>query len=542
MDVIKKNLTKLIRFWPSIFGIALFVYTLVCVDKFWRTNDDTGMGMIACGFGVGSTPSPYIVYSNFLWGWLVGRFCGLLHASAYGFVTYAVTLVSLAAISWGMYRRRVPQLIAVATLIIAYVPLLVLMQFTFVAGYMAAAGLLLIYTQTDDDHLFMRITPWILLFVAALIRFDEFLVVCATSSPFFLTSERGWRHRFLIFPRHTLPAGLLCISIIAAYVFEAHVHAQSPEWQSFEQIDPLRADFTDFNLAEAVDARPDLLHRAGLTHNDVALIADWFYLDPAVFDVGKLQSLSQGIPFAERMRLNLASYDDFLRPFRNYQFALLLGILLVSLPFLHPRWPAVCAATVILLLMLATFMAGRPGITRIFVPMMLLIDGFALSSLRLQRGRWFGFFSLVALGCGIAVFANQLGFSRDLEARAAAVQQDFRVLPRDVLYVIWGGYFPYRQYYQPFIDDGSVTALHVYGLDSWETAPFALDTLHRYTGGLDFVPALLHGQTFRIFAPPEQLDLLQKYFSEHYRASLRRMRVFSLDSYDCYQISVTVPG
>jgi len=42
----------------------------MAIEPRWETNDDVAMAMVAHGFGIAAHPSPHIVFSNSIWGFV----------------------------------------------------------------------------------------------------------------------------------------------------------------------------------------------------------------------------------------------------------------------------------------------------------------------------------------------------------------------------------------------------------------------------------------------------------------------------------------
>lgn len=536
MEGIRPRSARLAPFLSWTICGALVAYTLFLAPKFWRTNDDPGMAMLACGYGISDAPSPYLIFSNGLWGWVVNRISGISGTCSYDYMSYAALILSAVAILWSLHRKRTPAIIAAGVFTAIYIPAVLTPHFTVVSGYLAAGAALLLYTQSEDSGALARITPWIMLFVSALIRLDEFFIVCAVSCPFFLMDHR-WRIPSATIKSQVFHTSLLLLAILAAYGGESRIHSQDTEWRKFEQLSAMRP-ILDFHLADSLAAHPEALEGSGITPNDIALASKWFFADATIFDPGKISMIADKIPLTTRIHTNLRFYRRALNPFLDPQFDLLAAIFLLSLPFMQPRAPALCACLAIILLMLGTLVAGRPGMTHIFLPLMALADCFALASLRPRWPALFTLLSMMALACSLLLSVFQLQSARQLEPQAESIRRDFSLLRDGSLYVVWAGYSPDKLLIQPFEQEQELPSYSRYGLDSWQRAPFALHTLHRYTNGLDFVQALLLGQSLKVFAPSDYIGLLKIFFREHYQSTLNSVRIFTIDRYNCYRISV----
>jgi hypothetical protein len=121
----------------------------------------------------------------------------------------------------------------------------------------------------------------------------------------------------------------------------------------------------------------------------------------------------------------------------------------------------------------------------------------------------------------VAVVATCIGchrvYSHNQAVRhgTAAAQAATCSLPPGGLMLTWGGRYPFVAEYPVFQRKQDDCPLQYYPFGQFSLAPFALDQLHHYTGGKDFVPAILAGQSFDIIADEHSLAWLQGYFAEH---------------------------
>jgi len=109
---------------------------------------------------------------------------------------------------------------------------------------------------------------------------------------------------------------------------------------------------------------------------------------------------------------------------------------------------------------------------------------------------------------------NDRRFAKSLKTHTATCK-----LPKG-FYIVWGGIYPFPLQYTPFMDPGSVCTLDYYSFGEYSLAPYALDHLHQHTGGKDFMPAMLSGQSFDFISGGSALLMLRGYFRDHYGAHL----------------------
>src|SRR4051812_601827 len=118
-------------------ALTAMAVVLLFARKVWQTNDDIGMAMLAGGYGIASSPSAGLVFSNVVWGWLVSSLPSLGGIEAYSLLTYGALLVSAMVILLALHRRGAPPLMGATLLAVIFLPTLATPQFTLTAGYLA---------------------------------------------------------------------------------------------------------------------------------------------------------------------------------------------------------------------------------------------------------------------------------------------------------------------------------------------------------------------------------------------------------------------
>lgn len=171
------------RILPYLLVLAVLAWVMACGAKFWNTNDDEHMAMIAHGYGLSDSGSPGLVFSNVLWGWMVMHL-GVAGWQGYTVGQYAAVWLSCLALCYSLYRCRAPVLLAAALLIAAFVPTLLNMQFSITSGLLAVAGLALALSGGGEGSRWPWAAAAALLVFSALVRFNEFLLVMCVVSPF----------------------------------------------------------------------------------------------------------------------------------------------------------------------------------------------------------------------------------------------------------------------------------------------------------------------------------------------------------------------
>lgn len=527
------------RYLPYLLGLAaLLAYVSLCTP-FWRSNDDVSMSLISAGGGLAAQPSPHLVLTNIVWGWLIYLTPGLGHIRAYTLFTYLALILSYAVLAACFLRSRVEHLFAAVALLFIFAPTLVWPQYSLVAGDLAVAGLVLLCVSLRHGSLRGGAGACALVVLSGLVRADETVLVMLAALPLcFGYLQEGYasplRRRWLV------------MAAVAALVFTGF---QLFDWWDFSRGDwaeygstySLRTQFTDFKLARYFLRHPQALQDTGFSTSDLALFTNWFYADTLVFTPARLAVLMARLPLAARLSINLDFYREALLPLFDVQFHTLLALLGVAALFHRRRWQLLGSACVLAALVFLLLLAGRAQVTRIYLPACAAL--LALAVLDMQLKPMVVRLGLAALALAICVptLHHLYRLDRADERESARVQAATCSLDHDRMYIVWGGLYPFTYEFLPFGNSSRVCPFHYYSFGEFSLAPFALEHLHQYTGGKDFVPAVLSGQSFDFIASAPFLGLLKTYFEQHYSVALRAVKLRSLGGFSLFRVGLQVP-
>jgi hypothetical protein len=510
------------RYLPYAVVLAVVLVIVLFGHKYWDANDDIHMSMVAGGYGLAAQPSPGVVYSNVIWGWLAMRLGAPFGVQGYTLIAYAAMLASAAAVAWALLRRRVPGILAATVLLAMFVHALLEPQFSVTAGFAAVAGLALACTLGSWREWPVALAAGLLLVVASLIRLQECMFVCVVAAPFV-----AWQlYRSFGTPAfRPLAAVLLAAAALSGGAkLVDNAYYTGPGWQQFRDMNALRRPFTDYALHGYFEHRPELLKPVGMTVNDMVMMGDWFFLDSKVYNDQSLGYLLQHLPLRERLKFNLQRIRSSTAPFNRPMVYFLALTALLGLVLARTRTVAIAAVLCLGLCMAAMLLLGRPGVPRIFPGPVAAIAVLAL--LDHGQGKRVRLLALI-VGTGLLfwVSLNSYHFFRGHQRQArigARVEHGTCAIATPDLAVVWGAPegFPDRYLYDPAAPLGGRCPLHIYHVGVVELLPDNLQQLHAYTGGLDLVPALLAGQRIHFFTTDDRLDELAQYMREHYAAKL----------------------
>lgn len=516
-------------------GFVLLMAFLFASEPFWLTNDDVSMSMIANGTGISSTVGRHLVLSNIAWGYLISWLPRFEAIQPYTLMTYLALGLSYLAILYALMRSRLNPLVGAILLLIIYAPTLVYPQYTLLAGYLACAGVALLCLPPEQQSNFSLVVAGTFIVISGLVRADETLLVLLAATPLGLgywlaAADHGIRHRWLIMLVFT------GVVFIGFQVWD-YLSFSAGAWAEFGHTYALRTEFTDFNLAGFYRMHP---HAAALTGpysaNDMRLFQYWFYADPTVFSVRNLGHLMHSVPLSERLDANLRLAKFLWEPFSDPQIQVLTVALVIVL-LVHRPWKFTLAAIAgLILLMLLMLILGRPGITRIYVPVFaaLALAG-AMQPIRPLRHAY----ALPVIAClmGAAYVATAVHARNVMDSHSAySVHMSSCRIAHAPILVVWGSDFPYEHEYPPFDPAADACPLRIYSLGEFSLAPFSLDQLHRATRGEDLVQALLDGQGLNFIARDWELNWLGQYFQEHYTTHLIYKQVAIFPGFKVFRV------
>lgn len=484
--------------WLGAALVAAFALPLGLGQPYWQEIDDAFMAMVAHGYGISAAPNPALIFATVPYGTLVQAL------GSYGLLMYAWLVFAAVAAAYALWRSGVAGPLGAVALLAVFAPAALYPQFTFVAGLLALAAMLVVLT---DRRPLAIACAAALLVVAALLRAEAAAFALLLTLPLWIRGRS----------EPMAAAGAVFLAASAAALLADRAHYAAPEWTQFNEMNRARLAFTDYGLRQYFFRNPLDPMRLAWTPNDLVMVEGWFFADPRVFPAKRVAELGSQIYVDDFVVSNAYRYDEALAPFRN-EALLALTVLAVFL-----AWRARSRATaetlaVIAAAMIAFWLAGRPGVGRIYYAP---IAGAVLLTLAMHRvgpgWRDTAFAGLVVLAAGVLLaFRNADDRAEEARARTAVC-----TLPKDRLYVAWGHQFPYEKVYRPLAAPGDGCALPIYPLAVQAYAPYAVEQLRTFTGETDVVAAILAGKELDMIAVGWQIDVLRRHLRIHYGRALQ---------------------
>ena len=502
-----KNRPVLIAFLSV---ITLFVSLLMAFDPRWATNDDIAMSMIAHGYGLAAYGSPQLIFSNVLWGYLVRSVPTIHGVLGYSLASVAMLVMFGWTTLYFLLQLGARYLLCLLVIVLLIAQPILIQQFTVNAGLLTVAAVIGWQAHARLGGIGSLVTACLLAFFGYLIRSQEFLLVLGVALPFLpwraLRKQRQMQIAFL----------LLGMAIAAASAFDRWSYS-GPEWQQFLAYNTVRIPITDYGAGERLKQHPEIIARYGYSPNDINLVANYFSADPQIANPPALNAmLNQLGPIAtpdKEIKTGIMAIKALLGP-----VLLPLVVSAILLLVLMPRWSVVLGWLLCLGALFAMGVIGRPGIVRVYVPVisLLLIAPLMVAKYREGSGQ-----RMVTLTLVIAC----IGHAYLLIPSALATQQWTRQILRDVHgfpagpIVSWGNSFPFELIFPVLGNDLNSRSITFYGLDSFTYAPFSVASIEQHKG-LGMIERLKSADGVPIITTPQKLEMLRIYCLERLQGSL----------------------
>jgi hypothetical protein len=566
-------------------ALALPFVTLIAAhvlgDPLYRTNDDPGMLLLASGQVFVDEPTPYLIFSNHLWGQLLASFYSWFPAFPwYRLFQLAVQLIAGGTLVYSALGRRITagRLIPVAGCFVVFDMLMSMRpQFTLTSATAAIAAVIL--AAGHSNRASWGRARWVLFAglwaAAAAIRHESAVLVFLLSLPAtavpLLTSWREGGARLAV-RRVVLPLSVAAMILASLYGYN-RVRYNVPEWRDFMATGSSIGAVLDFGAAGSAESqswarfpdgtvqlqgtryKPEVYAAAaegpGWTRSDVQMLMEWFYADKDLFSLERVNSFLDSIgeparspaPWLDALRqdpqlplmllaIGLALSCRRLNRFDLIGLVLALGGALAALTFVDYRLHRLVSwvyEPVLAFLCWSVIVAGRERplalAQRVGFVIRAVVAGILLSLLLATAGRF--------------ISESSVGGPRR-EALVEAVKQ---LKPgSEALYVSWASAFP-LELLGPFDDLGPYRELRFYSVGADTRGGHNVRLLERL--GIDDIhQAIYRDPRLRVISEQRHSAILIDFVEQRYSTPIAAQRVASYSTaawplFNVYRFSET---
>lgn len=449
----------------AILSVSLLIF-IVLTTQFiatWMTNDDIGMSMISLGYGITDEASPLLIYSNVLWGKFIQLLPDSPWVNAYSLATYLLLYAICVSFFHFLGKVNTPYYLGILIVLVLIIGPVLRPQFTVNAGLLTVAAIFygLLYLRSNQNKYAVLFV--LFAFLGFLIRKNEFILVLVVTAPLI-----PW-HKIFSARKNIYIVLMLAIAIVASDQYNRSAF-NGPEWQEYKAFEQVRTKFTDWNIHEKLILhKEDVLKRHGVDKLDLMLVSQWFFADSDIVNVDKLVAVVRESGSFEFSSISLERLSRIFITLFNVEI-LHLTIFALLLLYLYPSRRLFLAWFIFILAIEAIGILGRPGILRVYIPVLTLL---ALAPLFLNQG----LSSLSKRGITItsSLMAAYVTFYlvniklNEIEVRVH--QSVFKSLPNKRPIVAWGASLPYEHIYTVFNLPEQVVNKQIYALGARTFAP-----------------------------------------------------------------------
>lgn len=502
------------RFWlASGWSLTLVWGAFRWFEPMYATNDDVGMAMRVHGFGQYAEASPFIVYSNVIWGWLLFHLPSLNHTYAYAWVTVLIML----AYTWGLtyfgLRSATPVWVVLPLVAAVVAEPLLFPQFTVHAVFLS-----LVMALAIRQYL-VRPTPWLLVVVVVFgvlgmwIRTFGWLAVVLCMVPW-VQWRRFWADQRL----RWIGVGLLGCLVVSLFV-NWWAYQSTPELRQFEALYRLYQPIFNNNAALYFEQYPEILATYGWHENDIQLIRSRFLIPGPLMDEVALRGIIGHVPRFDTEVAQKITFINMTTVVSVAPWLLCMGFGLALVGKQSRLW-GIFAVFILAEIGLGIF--GRVAPARVTYPLLVVCVMFVIVSLPAttwSKQRWVAWALVAGILSGLWIDTPELvRRSQKFTAHGDALWYDLHQLAiRPV--VVWGGALEYEMAYPVRQMRDDVVHVPIYALSLAAIQPTSV-AYEAVVQGFDIDTMLRSDAGLQLIAQPYMLPWLTQYCRDHHGADM----------------------
>lgn len=324
------------------FIVIIFILIIpFCVTCVHASPDDDFMLLFASGSYTG-TPSPYLIYSNIIYGYFISSLYKMTHEIEwYSVIQYILHVLSICVILRGILQavtNKVLKILSIILILIIGIGCGACLQYTFLAAELSFASIviLLVY-RGHKRYIFAALVFW----VATLIRLTGAALPYMICWPILIFPFR-WENS--IYRERCIYLCFLLPLMAFTYFTDKVVYENDEDWKEFVQYNNLRQYIND-NPSEKECIR--LFKDGTAQRNESELMIGYRTQDGTILSQYELKEM---VDYLKENRIGniKKSFNGYYYTY-NYGvriiFTLFVGILVLSVLYKKKRW-TVTASTI----------------------------------------------------------------------------------------------------------------------------------------------------------------------------------------------------
>ncbi len=488
-------------------AVGLVAPLILTFTPRWETNDDVAMSMVAHGYGIAAIGSPNLVFSNVLWGQIVRHLPAIQGVVGYSTATIAILFAWVWAILHFLLRLGVGYYVAVLTTLLIMARPILFPQFTINAGLLTVASILGWRAHEQQRDLGSLLVACSLAYLGFLVRGLEFLLVIFVASPLL-----PWR---LLCTSSRFKSAILVLSLSITLAMGIDYWSyQAPEWNAFRALNALRGAYTDFGAEVLLKNRYDILSRFNYSENDLVLVKNWFFADPAIANPEALRGMLSSRGPMPVLAGNFGLVLEGVQALRGKELLPAVMASIAALILLPRRKPIVAAWGIFVSALLIMSLLGRPGVVRVYAPVVsFLVLAPLLDNALSNRRRVI--LAATALAANFFSFVLLLPEARASERLISQAYRDVQQMNPGRYYVTWGASFPFEYAFPVLARQDNARNISLYGLGVFTLAPFSVARAEDRAGN-GLMVRLHSAGGVPVIASRQRMEMLGRYCKEHF--------------------------
>lgn len=442
-------------------ALAIITISYTIFTPFWQTNDDVGMSMIAHGYGIAMYPSPYLIFSNVIWGEIVKNIPSIFGVLGYSLATISIIFVAL-YLCVETLSKKYNLIIAITLALILFLRPIVYPQFTIIAGISFIAAFLFYYKFAKSSFLPYLLASVIFAYLSFLIRLEQFLLMLVISLPIILKITRKYELKQLIIML------ILLIVMALSYVYNIRVYEDN-DWKFFFDFRNAVSPIVNFNSASFLLKNEALLQVNSISSNDIRLLQTFFFADRDLVNIEILRALTSEIKYDIDLVKTAKNLITTVKFFLDGNI-LVLSFISLALIFISPSWVIISSWLIFFIAMAIMCLIDRPAVERVILPVMI----FLLLCQLLENSKEFNQY-LIIIGI-ILLLTHSFEISAD-NYRSQMLSKDrhefYKIMKSAEPMVVLGSDLPYEALY-PVLANNLKSTPKIYGVGSFTWAPFSV--------------------------------------------------------------------
>ena len=359
-------------FTPSYYNVLAFAVSVISIlvtqyhyDLSWWTNDDVAMSMMSHGYGVFDSPDSKLIFSNIAWGYITTHIPMLFGYPGYSLATLLVLHLCGWGICYCLLKNGVGAWVSFFLLVIVMARPVLFPQFTVTAGLLTLTAVMLTVTYGNHKKVVYLIIAASLFVIANMIRDKEAWLVMLIALPLFPWAELARRRAAYVI--------LICVIGLIMVLNYINGRAYSgEEWQRFNEFQKVRIQLIDYGGLSRLQKKPEIYLKHNYSENDLRLLRRWFFADPDIADVKKLTAMMEEL---DSVRDNDLLVEQTVIGFRAFVKDNILFFSLCCLVMFVWRGGTrvALASTLFFAAILYFAYIGRPGVLRVYLPVMTML-------------------------------------------------------------------------------------------------------------------------------------------------------------------------